>query len=86
MEKTNVMATNAKNQELIMMAGQGVAEVDEFTYLEATVCKEKGGMKDLKNRLSKTRSAFVRLKRIWPQKNGNGFMITVTNIETLSDH
>ena len=54
--------------------------------MEATVCKEKGGMKDLKNRLSKTRSAFVRLKRIWPQKNGNGFMKTVTNIETLSDH
>ena len=31
MEKTKVMATNAKNQELIKMAGQGVAEVDEFT-------------------------------------------------------
>ena len=50
-----------KNQELIMIAGQGIAEVDEFTYLGATVCKEGGGMMDLKNRPSKARSAFVRL-------------------------
>ena len=52
-----------------MMDGQGLAEVDEFTYLEATVCKEEGaGMKDPKNRLSKARSALVRLKRIWRSK------------------
>ena len=30
----------------------------------ATVFKEGDGMKDLKNRLSKARIAFVRLKRI----------------------
>ena len=57
-----------KNQELIMIAGQGIVEVDEFTYLGATVCKERGGMKHLKNRLSKARSAFVRLNRIWRSK------------------
>ena len=37
MEKTKVMRINAKNQELILKAGQGVGEVDEFTYLGATV-------------------------------------------------
>ena len=57
-----------KNQELIMIAGQGIAEVDEFTYLGATVCKEGGGMMDLKNRPSKARSAFVRLNWIWRSK------------------
>ena len=57
-----------KNQEVIMIAGQGIADVDEFTDLGATVCKEGGGMKDLKNRLSKARSAFVRLNRIWCSK------------------
>ena len=51
-----------------MIAGQGIADVDEFTDLGATVCKEGGGMKDLKNRLSKARSAFVRLNRIWRSK------------------
>jgi len=40
MEKTKVMRINAKNQELIKIAGQGVAEGDEFTYLGATVFKE----------------------------------------------
>ena len=57
-----------KNQEVIMIAGQGIADVDEFTDLGAIVCKEGGGMKDLKNRLSKARSAFVRLNRIWRSK------------------
>ena len=51
-----------------MIAGQWIADVYEFTYLGATVCKERGGMKDLKNRLSKARSAFVRLNRIWRSK------------------
>ena len=63
------MRINVKNQELMMIDGQGVAEVDEFTYLGATVCKEEGaGMKDPKNRLSKATSAFVRVKRIWRLK------------------
>ena len=48
MEKTKVTRINAKNQELIMIPGQGVAQVDEFTYLGATVFKEGGGVKDLK--------------------------------------
>ena len=51
-----------------MIAGQGIAEVDEFTCLGATVCKEGGGMMDLKNRPSKARSAFVRLNWIWRSK------------------
>ena len=53
-----------------MIDAQGVAEaVDQLTYLGATVCKEEGaGMKHPKNRLSKARSAFVRLKRIWRSK------------------
>ena len=35
---------------------------DGFAYFVATVCKEERGMKDLKNRISKARGAFVRLK------------------------
>ena len=29
------------------------------------MCKEGGGMKDLKNRRSKARRAFIRLKNMW---------------------
>ena len=64
-----LMRINAKNQQIIKTDGQGIEEVDDFTYLGATHCKEGGGMKDLKNRLSKARSAFVRLRRIWCSKN-----------------
>ena len=35
--KTKVIRINAKNQEMIMIAGQGIAEVDEFSYLGATL-------------------------------------------------
>ena len=34
--KTKVIRINAKNREMIMIAGQGIAEVDEFSYLVAT--------------------------------------------------
>ena len=34
--KTKVIRINAKNQDMIMIAGQGIAEVDEFSYLVAT--------------------------------------------------
>ena len=48
-----------------MIAGLGIEEGNEFSYLEAAVCEEGGGMmNDLKNRLSKSRGAFVAIKRI----------------------
>ena len=48
---------------------EGREEVEEFTYLGAKMCKEGGGVKDLKNRLSKARGSFVRLKTIWNSKS-----------------
>lgn len=65
MEKIKAMRINAKNQKSIMIAGLGVEEGNEFNYLEPTVCKEGGSMNDLKNRLSKSRGAFVAIKRIY---------------------
>lgn len=56
---TKTMRINARNQEKIKINGQDIEDVDEFTYLEAKVCKEGGGMKDLKKRLSKARGAFI---------------------------
>ena len=37
MEMKKVMRIDVKNQELVMIAGQGIADLDEFTYLGATV-------------------------------------------------
>ena len=67
-DKTKVMKINAKNQEGIDINGSNIDEAAEFTYLGAKVCKEGGGMKDLRNRIAKARGAFVRLKKIWKSK------------------
>lgn len=37
----------------------------KLVHLGATVSKQGGGMEDLRRRVSKARSAFTRLKRIW---------------------
>ena len=47
-----------ENQEMIRIDGHDIEDVDEFTCLGATVCKGGGGMKDLKNSLSKGRGAL----------------------------
>ena len=67
--KTKVMRTNGKSQEKVAIDGQDIDEIEEFNYLGAIICKEGGGMKDLKNRLSKARGTFARLKRIWNSKS-----------------
>ena len=70
MEKTKVMNVNAKIQEVITINGlDNIEEIQAFTYLGAKMCKEGGGVKDLKNRPSKARSSFVRLKTIWNSKS-----------------
>ena len=53
--KTKAIRINTRNQEKIIINGKDVEDVDEFVYLGAKVCKEGGGIKDLKNRLSKAR-------------------------------
>ena len=68
-EKIKVMRINTRNQEQIMINGQDIEDVNEFMYLGAKVCKEGGGMKDLKNRLLKARGAINKLKKIWIANN-----------------
>lgn len=64
-EKTKVLRINARNQEKMTINGQDVEGVEELLYLGDNVCEERGGVKDLKNRLSKARGAFIRLIRTW---------------------
>ena len=57
-DKTKVMRINSRNKDAIKLRGQDIEDVEQFTYLGATVCKEGGGMKDIKNRLSKARGSI----------------------------
>ena len=54
------MRINAKNKDRIRVDGQDIEDVRVFAFLEATVRKEEGGMRDLENIISKARGAFVK--------------------------
>ena len=51
----------ASSREKIVVDGEEVDDIEEFTYLGAIVDKEGGGSKDIMNRLQKACGAFQRL-------------------------
>ena len=51
--------------ERIAVNGEDVEDVGEFPYLRATVDKEGGGSRDIKNRLQKARGEFQRIRKVW---------------------
>ena len=55
-------------QRITINGLHNIEEVEELTFLGAKMCKEGGGVKNLRNRLSKARGSFVRLKTIWSSK------------------
>ena len=63
--KCKVMRVNARNKETIKVNGLTVEDVEKFTYLGATGCKQGGGEEDIKARLGKARGMFVKLNRVW---------------------
>ncbi len=67
-DKTKIMRINAKYQDRIVIDGNRLDDVEEFSYLGATISKDGGGTRDMKNRLSKARGTFVRLRKIWSSK------------------
>ena len=53
-----------------------VEYLGEFPYQGATVVKEGGGSRDIKNRLQKARGAFQRLGKVWAARGiGRGTKI-----------
>ena len=55
----------ASSREKIVVDGEKVDDLEEFTYLGATVNKEGGGSKDIMQHLQKARGTFQRLLRVW---------------------
>ena len=54
----------ASSREKIVVDGEEVDDVEEFTSLGAIVDKEGGGSKDILHRLQKAHGAFQRLTRV----------------------
>ena len=51
------MRMNSKNQDRVTIDGQDIENVEEFSYLGATICKEGG------------QGCFVRMKKTWRSSN-----------------
>ena len=54
----------ASSREKIVVDGEQVDDIEEFTYLGAIVNKDRGGSKDIMHRLQKARGALQRLRRV----------------------
>ena len=66
------MRLNCKNTGPIKFQnGDTIKETKDFTYLRAVVSTEGGCDKDMDSRLSKAKTAFKKLKRIWGSKQYN---------------
>ena len=49
----------------MLIAGERIEEVDEFTYLGSIVSKKGGTDEDIQARIGKARQAFAMLRPIW---------------------
>ena len=66
------MRLNCRNTEPIKFQnGDTIKETNDFTYLGAVVSTEGGCDKDMDSRLSKAKTAFRKLERIWGSKQYN---------------
>ena len=66
--KTQVMCFNATPSAPVTVNGHTLDYVEDFTYLGSLVSKENATQKDIKARLGKAHSVFVRLQSIWKSK------------------
>ena len=65
--KTKVMRNKMGSQKKVTVDGQDIGEIEEFNYLGATICKDGGGMKDLKNRIPRQDAHLLDLKKYGTQ-------------------
>ena len=63
--KTKTLRCNTTNSTRIFVNDTPLEDVEEFEYLGSKLAKSGGTTEDIKNRLSKARSAFGRLWPVW---------------------
>jgi len=63
--KTKLMRINTEERRPIYVNGIHMEDVEEFTYLGATVSTKAGGTEDMSSRLNKGRQTFRRLNKTW---------------------
>lgn len=66
--KTKTLFINANSTEPILVDGEPLEKVDEFTYLGSIVSTNEATHKDINSRLGKAQCAFAVLRSIWRSK------------------
>ena len=64
-DKTKVLRANTPNEDPIQLEQERLEDVDSFTYLGSVVDQQGGSDADIKARLGKARTAFIKLKNVW---------------------
>uniref|UniRef100_A0A0B7BQ07 DUF6451 domain-containing protein n=1 Tax=Arion vulgaris TaxID=1028688 RepID=A0A0B7BQ07_9EUPU len=70
-KKTEVMTLNIATPAPVKLEGKTLRDTTAFTYLGSVISNEGGAGSDIKNRLSKARSAFMTLQTIWKSTQFN---------------
>jgi hypothetical protein len=78
--KTKIMRLNTKAATSIEVGSEIIEDVEDFTYLGSIISGEEGVLKDVTSRVSKARSVFVRLSKIWRSSSTT----TVTKLKIFS--
>ena len=63
--KTESLRINAKNAAPFTVDDKDMKDVEEFTYLGATITTSGGATEDMKIRIGKARKTYYRFKKIW---------------------
>ena len=87
--KTKVMHIGTKRGDGVLIAGERIEEVDEFTYLGSIVRKKGRSDKDIQARIGKARLAFAMLKPIWRSTaltTGTKLRIFASNVKAVLLH
>ena len=64
-KKTNLMYLNTERLPVIFVEWKQLDTVEFFNYLGSCITTEGGAETDIKGRIGKARSAFIRLDNIW---------------------
>jgi hypothetical protein len=64
-EKFNLMYLNTERLPVIFVEWKQLDTVEFFNYLGSCITTEGGAERDIKGRIGKARSAFIRLDNIW---------------------
>ena len=64
-KKTKLMYLNTERLLVIFVEGKQLDTLDSFNYIGSCITTEGGAERDIKFRIGKTRSAFIRLGNIW---------------------